>query len=214
MNEIIKTSTLPTGIVKADDAVFDMLSQGGMPWAPVQIYGGNSSAVKDEKIGVNRIGIYRGKDEIEDLGKEIDIVPVAWRPRATEFGGSALTVYDPEDPEFKRIVEKAAVNSKGAMYGVEFLLWFPKTSEFLTYFFGGKSTRRVSAKVRELMGQAATIVVDFAENQHGKWPVPLVKACASPLTAPNPEDLDDIVTKFKTPPKNEVEKAEDTGRAT
>lgn len=202
------------GILKKDDAIFESMAKTTMLWVPIQLFGGNSAAVKDEKIAVNRYGVRRSKDDIEDLGKEMHLIPVDWRAKAVEFGDDTMSVYDPEDPEFQRIQVRADEPGMGAMYGVEFLLWNPKLGEFVAFFFGSKSTRRLAGEVRALMGKGIAFGIKPVENKYGKWPVPTITASALPMEGPAADALEAARDKFNNPPKNEVETVKDDGRAT
>jgi hypothetical protein len=61
----------------------------------LQLFGSSSDAVKEGKIGVAHWGVVRGKDQLEDLGKETDILVIAGRAKALDIGGEkVVTSYD------------------------------------------------------------------------------------------------------------------------
>ena len=64
-------------------------------------------------------GIPASDEEVEDLGDEIDIMPLARRPKAIDMTDTdaVLVNYDPESDEFKRIAEQSMEKESHCMYG-------------------------------------------------------------------------------------------------
>jgi hypothetical protein len=147
-----------------------------------------------------------------DLGKNVDVAVVAWRPKAIEMGAQVISVHDPSHEEFKRIQDRANnEQNSGCMYGPEFLVWIPSAGKCATYFMGSKSARRESPKIKALMRQAATIGSQHIETKKYDWYAPKITECSTPLQAPPVDALEAAVEMFNNPPAPEfTTEAEET----
>lgn len=175
----------------------------------LQLYGNNNEAVKDGKIPMGRYGVVRAKDIIEDLGDQIDCLPISWRYKAVEYlDDSVITKYNPADPEFKRIKIKAdQPGLNGAQAGIEFLLWIPDLKSFVTFFMGNKSSRREAGPLRGFQeaGAAASLKITLATKGKFKWHAPVITSCSSPLDLPDPEKAMEEANKFANPKETAIE---------
>lgn len=194
---------------------FDSLVTGGDYLPYLQLFGSKSDACAEGKIGIGRYGLVKDK-QITDLGEEIDIVIVSWRPKAVETGDDFLVDFHPDvvdgkiqNPIFKRIVDLAGVRDSGCMYGPEFLLWIPSANTFATYHMNSKTGRREARNMQPLLRKAATLKCHLIEQGKYKWHGPVVIPCSSPLEMPDEEEIRDQWTKFQNPPKNDKELVED-----
>src|SRR4051794_32082637 len=65
----------------------------------LQLFGGNSDAVKTEKIAIGTWGLVTDSETIEPLGKQVDVLVCAWRPKAMVIDkaeGAVLSYFDPK----------------------------------------------------------------------------------------------------------------------
>jgi len=195
---------------------FKSLVSGGDYLPRFQLFGSKSDACAEGKIGMGHYGLVKD-DVITDLGAEIDIVIISWRPKAVQTGDDLIIDYHPEiddkgnitNPIFKKIVGLAGVRDSGAMYGPEFLLWVPSADVFATYHMNSKTGRREARNMEPLLGKAATLKCHLIEQGKYKWHGPVVIPCSTPLDLPSEEDIRAEWTKFQNPPKNEMEVADD-----
>lgn len=173
----------------------------------LQLFGANSEAVKEEKIGQGRFGVVRTKDDVEDLGKNVDCLPLGWRLKAMQIGGEdIITVFDHTSAEFKRIQAESEEQDSGAMYGVEFLLWLPELGMFVTYYLNSKSSRREAKPLRALLGKASTIESQLVKTKKYSWHAPKVKTNSTPITnLPDAGEMKEELTKFNNPQSSEAE---------
>lgn len=218
MTALINTSALPINkYAQAGDKAFKNIvnSEGFLP--RLQLFGSNSDMVKEDKISMGSFALVTGKDTLNALGKEVQCYPISWRFKAVEFGDQIISKYNPEDPEFIRIAEKAdGPGLTGAMAGIEFLLYIPDNKVFCTYFMGNASSKREAPNLRSLQeeGKAATIVSKLVKNKKGQsWHAPLITACSTPLEQPNEAELMDIATKFANPKETEIESVSEAEKA-
>ncbi len=78
----------------------------------IQLMGSMSSLVKKGQFPIGHFACFKGKDPI-DLGDKFDGVVLGLRPKAMEFGEDLISVYNPENPEFKRIQAAAQNKQQG-----------------------------------------------------------------------------------------------------
>ncbi len=194
-----------------DKAFADVSSSSYLP--RLQLMTASSKKCKAKEFPIDNYALVKGQD-YQDVGKSVDVIPIAWRPKALEMLDEVIAVYDITDAEFTRIKEKSGVKDSGCMFGPEFLLWSKKLG-FCTFFMGSKSARRESDALRSLMKKAATLTSRFVETPQYSWQTPQVLTCSSfPADEqPDPEELMEEFTKFKNPPVNDVEVAKDADTA-
>ncbi len=198
------------------------LTKGGDYFERLQLYQGSSGAAKEGIIAPGNYGIPKG-DTVDDLGKQVDVLVFALRPKALDTSGETpVASYDVESSEFKRIRETAeTVKDSGCMYGLEFLVLERTTNKFLTYFASSASARREAGKmVPKDNVIAVTLKADFIKKGKYSWHAPVITPCSTPFTSvPEVNVIKAKVEKFlaeKDDPKNGEEVkdgAKGSGRA-
>src|SRR5436189_2682433 len=193
------------GVAKfADDKTFTEVASGNF-LPRLQLFGGNSEAVKESKIGMAHYGIVRDKS-LTDLGKEPAILILSWRPKALEIkDGQVTSIFDPKSPEFKRIAAASELPDSGCMYGPEFLVYVPQEKVFCTFLMGSKTARRAAPEVKALMGRAATLKSQFIKTPKYSWHGPVVTICSTTFELPPETEMREVVQKFNNPPESEEE---------
>lgn len=201
------------GALAAND--FDSMTSAGTYNPRLQLFGATSDACKEGKIGIGHYGLVRDKDTIIDLGAELDVAIISWRPKALKINGDEIiTVYEPTAELFKKIMAESEVKDSGAMYGPEFLVWIPIQTVFADYFMSSKTGRREAKNMRPLLGKAATLKVKFIKTAKYSWHGPVAVPCSTPFDIPPLEDLQEASFKFQNPPKQVLEPVkQDSGRA-
>lgn len=203
----------PSG--KFDDAMFEKVAASGSYLPRLQMYGSNSTMVKEGKIGMAHYGLVKGKDQVTDLGKSVDLLALEWRPKAMDVKGEdIITAFDPEDPEFLRIQELSDVQDSGCMCGPEFLVYIPSLKMFATLYMSSKSARREAKAIRTRLGYPSTLGTEFIKGKRYSWHAIACSQCSTPFEFPDDEELADVKEKFLNPPKQEVEKIQSDPNAT
>jgi hypothetical protein len=198
-----------TEVSKYSDEDFDALkSSSFLP--RVQLMSSASTKCKQGEFPVNHYALVSGS-EFNDLGAEVDVLVLGWRPKALEIDDEIITVYNPKDPEFQRIQERSEEKDSGCMWGYEFLLWAGEVGRFATFFMGSKSARREAPNVRGLINRAATLRSKFIETKKYSWQAPQVVACSTPMRMPSRSQLETELEKFNNPPQSSVERVESEG---
>lgn len=175
----------------------------------LQLFGAKSDACAEGKIGIGHYGLVKD-DDITDLGEEINLVIVSWRPKAIQLGGDMpITVFDAHSELFKEIKVQSDVTDSGCMFGPEFLVWIPDAGAFALYHMNSKTARRESKKMRPLIGSAATLKCKLIETARFKWHGPVVLPCSIPLDMPDENKLRAEYGKFHNPPEKAPELAEE-----
>lgn len=205
---IIPAEATGGAVEKFDDDAFALATKAGDYLPRLQLMTANSDQCKKGDFPINHYALVSGQNFI-DLGEALDIAVVIWRPKALEIGDEIISVYDPEDGEFKRIQEKSEEKDSGCMFGPEFLVYIPSKIEFATFFMGSKSSRREAPNLRARMGKAATLKSHLIETKKFSWFAPTIVPCSTPMDIPPVEEISEQVEKFNNPPKSEVERISD-----
>jgi hypothetical protein len=180
----------------------------------LQLMGSNSKLVKQGKFPMGHYALVIDKDTMKDVGDQLDVLACAFRFRAMDISDedNMINVYDPHNPEFTRIREQAAVADSGCLCGLDFLLWLPLESKFVTFYMASKSALRVApelrAKIKEKDNKPgpANLSVKLIETKKYSWHAPQVSNCTTPFEdlLPSPEDFIDALKRFHNPESDEV----------
>jgi len=176
-------------------------------------------AINRKLVGPGNYGIPVSDDEVTDLGDEIDVLPLARRPKAIDLKDkeNIVAVYDVNDPEFKRIQTQSAEKESGCMYGPSFLVYERSTGQFLEFFCGTKSARTEAKKIYPYLPlSAAAIEADpdlsdrtphgplpvtmksrLIEKGQWSWHVPVAHKCSTPFTKlPSTDKITEAIRRF------------------
>ena len=195
------------GVVKHDDTVFDKIASSDfMP--RIQLMTSNSKQCKSGDFPINHYAIVRGKN-LTDLTAEVNLLVIAWRPKAVRMGEAVMAFFNVENPEFAKIEEDSKGNDSGCMYGPEFLVYSPTEQEYATFFMGSKSSRNESPSMKQLIGKAATLKAQELSNAKYSWYACLVTPCSTPFEIPEMEEIREQVTKFNSAKDSEIETADE-----
>lgn len=180
----------------------------------VQLFGGNSNACKEGKIGVGRYGLTVSKDEIIDLTAQFDCYPFMWRFCGVRLvDGNVHSYYNPQSPDFRQLMKEAdTVKDSGCFYGLEFLIWVPAVSKFATFFFNSKTSRRQAPNMKAILEErkAATMKTEYIKTKKYSWHGPIVVVCSTPFPLPPLEDIKEQADRFANPKESVVEKVDGT----
>ncbi len=212
-NQLIPVEALGGQLAKRED-VSAMLSGGDfLPY--FRLYGSNTDACKEGKIGVAHFGM-EIDSKITDAGAEVEVVILAIRPKAVQTGDSLIVEYHPDiedgkitNTTFKHIMAQSKLKDSGAMYGPELLLWIPSLTSYVTWHLNNATARREakSAEIESLVGKAATLSVKLIDNGKYKWHGPVIVSLSAPLEIPLIAEITEQIEKFLDPPRNQIEVA-------
>ncbi len=198
-------------VQKYDEKAFESVVSSGAFLPYMQLMTSSSKVVKKQEFPENHYALVQSGNRI-DLGKEVDVLPLVWRPRAVEIGDDdgVLSAYDPEEAEFKRIQEIAArPGLNGCMCGPEYLIWLPKQQRWTTFLMGSKSAKREAPNMSKRLNMATTLKSHFIETKSYSWWAALVVPCTAQFELPDEADMAEVIAKFNDPPKQEKERAEE-----
>lgn len=219
-NELATLTNLPMSKYTEDDKAWSdvVTSASFLPY--ITLYGGNSNLVKEGKIGMAHYGLSRGKDKLDDLGKEFDFLALAWRFKAMEIAdGTIISKYNPKDPGFLAIQAKSEIKDSGCMFGIEFMFYVPNPPAacFATFFCNSKTSRREAPNIKVFCPRGespagpakgpewATLKTNFIKSGTYAWHGPNVTKCSTPYNAPDNDEMIDQATKFANPKESGVE---------
>jgi len=198
------------------DELFQSIAKSGDFLPRLQLMGSNSDMCKVGKIPIGSYAFLRSKEDFEALGEEVDVLVVAWRPKAMDIGEEVISIFDQTHPEFLRIQAQSNVPQSTCMCGPEFLLWIPDLKEFATFYMASKTARRQAPALRAKIDEEsnkpgpATLGVEFIKTKKYSWHGPIVGACSVEFDMPEPEKFVDTCEKFANPPQSEAEVADDS----
>lgn len=180
-------------------------SSGFLP--ALTLFTATSEPVKDGKIGMNCYGLRRSGDDIDELGKEVDIVVLNKRPKALDLTDKSniRTSFDPQSDLFNEIMGKAkapktkATEHLRCMFGYEFLVWVPDRKEFAAFFMGSATARNEARKVVDRLGQKATLKSKKIENSQNTWYGPVCLPCSALFDLPDPDESRRVQEEFLDP---------------
>lgn len=191
---------------KYDDGVFKDLSKSADFLARIQLMTANSGPVSDGEFPVNHYAIV-DSGELIDLGKEVDVAVLAWRPKTLDTNENVAS-FDPESDLFQTIKKEAKIKNSGCMYGLEFLLYVGSKKQFVTFFMGSKSARRSANKLKQFIHSFATLKAIKVDNKKYQWFTPSIHKCSTPVPLPDIEEVKKEVEKFNNPEDSNVDAGE------
>ena len=184
--------------------------------ARLQLMTSNSGKVKEKMFDCDHFAFIKSKDNLIDLGENVDIFVIHWRPFALDVNTTPpITVYDPKfdsegnsTGEFARIENDSTVKDSGCMVGIDFLVYIPKIKEYATIFFGSKSMRREAPEMMKRLKMPATLSSKLIKTEKYTWTTTNVGDCNTPLEVPEQNKLDKILDSFVNTKEEEREKAD------
>lgn len=226
------TTELSTEVVA--DEVSAMVRSGD--WLPrIEICGSSTTKVKEGKIAQGVFSLTRSDTDFRDIGKQIDFLSLTFRPKAMRLkntpSGKPMSFFDRSTPDFKKIQAESESSQSGCVWGPEFLIWLPVANCFATYFCNNPTMRRAAPDLYTIMRREgspddkpifdpkpATSRMHFIKTTANSWWGALFEPHTTPLPVPQIDDFGaavlEQVTKFKNPPKSQVEVEEAPAAAT
>lgn len=183
----------------ANQKDFDTVSKVADYFARIQLSGSNSKLCKRGLVPMGTFTFVMTESNYTDLTKEVDVLPVAWRPKALDTGGETpMSVYDTKSQAFQTIQDRADnEDDSGCCYGPEFLCWIPSIQKFATYHLGSRSARQEAKPMLNLLGKGVTLSNVLAKKGKWEWHAPVISPCTRPFQMPDMEELKANMTKFK-----------------
>jgi hypothetical protein len=175
-----------------------------------------------------------GGEEIDDLGPEVDFLPLCVRPKALDMRDreAIVAVYDMDNPSFKEIKKLSAQSDSNCMWGPSFLVLERSTNSLFEFFMSNKSSRAesgnlvkflpISKEKAERTGvepqgpMPCTLKARYATSGSWGWHVPVVTKCSEPFTnSPDIERIREEMVKFTSVKDNGVQNVtEEEAKAT
>lgn len=183
----------------------------------IQLYT-KGKAIDKDLIEKGHYGIPRSGDQIDDLGKSIDVIPLALKAKAIDMSDpeNLIISNDVDSEEFKRIEEMASTPNSGCAVGPTYLVYERSTGSFYEFFCGSKSAIRESVKINQYLpvtplmiqenltkekeprfAKPLTLGVQLLEKGNWTWHAPRVQDCLTPFdNLPDREELVKQIEKF------------------
>jgi hypothetical protein len=194
---------------KYDQQALESVSAGDSKFLPrLQLMTSRSEKVELGEFPANHFALIESQN-FKDLGESVDILLVAWRPKALDTSGDdIITCYDPKfdennqpTGEFKRIQEKSKETNSGCMYGPEYLVYIPSVKRYATFFCGSITLRFEAPAFTGRLGNAATlrpIMID-AKKKKQKYFSTKVYDCTTVFDVPERDEIAKVSNEFLNP---------------
>lgn len=151
--------------------------------------------------------------EYMDLGEEVDILIIAWRPLALDTGGDdVVSCYHPNFDEnnqptglFKEIQDRSYEKDSGCMFGPQYLVYLPEVQKFATFFCGSKTLRNETRGFNNRLGKAATLRGKHIQTKRYSYYSASIYDCTSVFALPEQVAVDKAANDFLNPPEQDVE---------
>jgi hypothetical protein len=229
-NELIAVdlASIPTTGLSVTSDIFQAVAKSGSFLERVQLYT-KGNAIDNGLIAPGRYGVPRGDDVIQDLGNEMDILPVCCRVKALNMQDrdNIITNYDSTSEAFRAIKELGDKPNSNCMYGPTFLVFERSSGQFYEFFCGTSSTRKEAPKIGYYLPKSAadaetlsrtlsrpvstspevcTLKVKYIKKPTYGWHVPVCVPCSSPMTnLPSREVILEEIAKFMAMKSTEAE---------
>lgn len=212
MSELSLFNSLPVSaaaLTKSEEA-----TSGGRKYAARLQLVSKGKLVDSGKVRPGCFAIIDGEN-VTDLGKSIDLIPLAVLDKALDVSGETPVVaFNRNNPEFKRIAETSKTVNSGCMYGPCFLVFERTSGSFLEIFFNNKSGRAEADKLKDFVpvnaadaealgisarpASPACIKSKYIEREQWSWFAPEIGAAegVSFDKTPTADELLEAVNRF------------------
>lgn len=195
------------------DESYSVVVSGSAFLPRLQLFIAASELVKNGNFPMNHYGLVASKDQVEDLGKEVDVLLLSWRPRALDASDKSniRASSDVNSDLFKEIQENSKETNSGCMYGPEYLVWVPNREKFATVLFGSISARNEARNVHPLIKKPCTFKSRLIKTPKYSWQSMIVTPCSTPFMIPTEDIIREVIGEFLQPKELlGAEKAPDT----
>ena len=215
----MSNSLIPADFVSqakyADSKTLSVVTSSRNYLPRVQLMGSSSDIVKQGDFPVGSFALIKNKVH-QDLGKEVIMLVLAWRPQATQFKPDVLNAYNPETDLFKKIKARADADSQSSCgYGPNSLVWLPEYEETATFFLSNPTGRNEATNFLGYLGKTCVVKSELIVGKKHKWHGPKTYPYEADIKLPNFADqaFIDVKNEFCNPPEASREEAESTDRA-
>lgn len=171
--------------------------------------GAKEVAKKKVKAGGN-YALVITKDNVIDLGDEVEILVCAVRSKALETANDAIiTIYEKDDPEFLRIQGQSSVKDSGCMFGPEYLIYLPREKTFATFFMSSPTARGEAGAVHSRRGKAALLTSQYIEKPKFSWWGPLCGDLTTPIELPPADEIESAKARYKALKSSQIRAIDD-----
>lgn len=186
----------------------------------LQLCGSKSTLFSTNKVQRGDNVFIVNKDKFTNLGQTVDLLIMAWRPKALDMNEDPpLSFYDMDSAGFKDVQLRSKDQNSRCSWGPEYLVWIPQIKEFSTMHLGSATMRGDAPDLHKLMGLGCTLGWRVAgPNKKGQtWDSWVFSPCSSPFENPTIEEYKKMIEKFQLEAKakapEKVEATPSDGRA-
>lgn len=176
----------------------------------IKLCQGSAKEVAKKKVKAGGcFALIKSKEDITDLGEEVEIIVCKGRPKALQTGEVILTNYEKDSEEFKRIQDMSKEKDSNCMFGPEYLVYLPGQKIFATYHMNSATARQESGEMHEHLGNPALLRSHYIEKPKFSWWGPLVEDAPTPADLPTVEEFVAEIAKYMALRSSKIRKEED-----
>lgn len=198
-----------TAMTTLNPATMVGLMQSSKYLPRLQLMTSMSKQCKAGEFPINHYALAQDSS-LQDLGTDVNVMLIAARLKAVEFGDEVISVFDPKlvdnkpTGEFLRIMDKSEIKDSNCMWGTEFLVYIPQCKCLAGLFFGSKTSRRDVPSAMLRLSKAATLKSKKIETKKYEYFSLAILPCSETIVV-EVAGLDEEVERFLNPPASVVE---------
>lgn len=185
---------------------FDSLAKAGDYLPQLRLVQSSSPLVAQKKAGIGNFALCKSKEDVIDLGDQVAIYPIKWRPLALNTNADpVVAIYDQNNAMFLDFQKRGLEDSNcGYMAGPQFLLWIPQQKTFATFHMSSKTMKMKAKELLERIPKATTLKSLLITKGKYNWYGPVITECSLDLETPIKQVLAGVIQKFLNPDAVEV----------
>lgn len=174
-----------------------------------------SKDVTEERCVANVFALKDAAENCDNLGKEVLIVPIAFRPLAIDMSDPKVTkfYYNFKSNEYQDVKAKAKAAKGLSEYlaGPQFLVWIPSRKAFALYYMSSWSSQLIADSLNGMKGQPVMLTMfdKFSKSTQKNYKAPKITLSTEVVDPqPTPEELQAVLTDFMNPRDSSQETGE------
>lgn len=201
-----ENALIPASVTGSDETALAVAQSSAKFLPRIQLCQAQTKLVLQRKVARGGHFALVDRDNVVDLGNEVEVVVCAGRAKAMQFDDeTVINNFDKDSDTFKSIQERSGDRDSGCMYGPEYLLYLPNQERFVTFFMASTTLRREASQVHSHMGQQALLASHPIETKKYTWFGSKCEDLSTPVELPDMKIIQEEIDKFKNEKSTDLE---------